>query len=429
MTVRTLPALLTRNRILSKIGVMNVTKYFMLSMALVGFYTAQAQLKIGDNPNTIGNSSLLELESTDKALVIPRVANTAMISNPVNGMIIYDNSQHCLVVYENGSWTGCLQKASNSLNGNVSALSCGSATFAPAQAIRSQAYTGTLTLNYSGGDGGFYKGQSVTSTGVTGLSASIVGGGFALGNGSLTFNVSGTPVTSGTASFSISLGGQTCNISINVEGDWVKAVLSASLSSYNAASAGDWVPVTAAEYNSILSSITGTSIGGIDDTYLARSPFSSSSWGGANHAFAVNASHPNIHTTSSGYMVAFSGIVASNISDGLSGMTVYIGLSQTGPLSQVGGTLPAVSTTAATPTRVYYVLKEPSTSFLAGYLGAKNTSTTSKTTLVSTNVTDPPSGSSHDIFWSTTGNLFGLTAGNRFYQPTIQCIMSNSRPW
>jgi len=66
-------------------------KHILLFLMLVGFLS-YAQVKIGDNPTNVGASSALELESTNKALVVTRVANTVLIVNPVNGMIIKDNS-------------------------------------------------------------------------------------------------------------------------------------------------------------------------------------------------------------------------------------------------------------------------------------------------------------------------------------------------
>ena len=82
-------------------------KLLLLALVVLSM-TLQAQVKIGDNPTTIGASSLLELESTNKGVVLPRVANTAAITTPVNGMMIYDISSNCAKVYENGVWSVCL---------------------------------------------------------------------------------------------------------------------------------------------------------------------------------------------------------------------------------------------------------------------------------------------------------------------------------
>ena len=66
-------------------------------------------------------------------------------------------------------------------------------------------------------NGGLHNGQTVTSTGVTGLTALLTAGSFAIGADSLTYDISGTPATSGLASFALNIGGQTCNLTIPVD--------------------------------------------------------------------------------------------------------------------------------------------------------------------------------------------------------------------
>ena len=75
----------------------------------------------------------------------------------------------------------------------------------------------TATLTYSGGNGKTYLTKSHTSTGVTGLSATLLAGTLANGEGTLVYTISGTPTTSGTATFAIVLGGKTCSIDLKVE--------------------------------------------------------------------------------------------------------------------------------------------------------------------------------------------------------------------
>jgi uncharacterized protein (TIGR02145 family) len=75
----------------------------------------------------------------------------------------------------------------------------------------------TATLTYTGGNGKTYLTKSHTSTGVTGLSATLLAGTLANGEGALVYNISGTPTSSGTANFSIALGGKTCSINVSVE--------------------------------------------------------------------------------------------------------------------------------------------------------------------------------------------------------------------
>ena len=67
-----------------------------------------------------------------------------------------------------------------------------------------------LVATYGSGDGGSYAVQSVNSTGVLGLTATLSAGTLAAGSGDVTYVISGTPSSSGTASFAITLGGQSC---------------------------------------------------------------------------------------------------------------------------------------------------------------------------------------------------------------------------
>ncbi|WP_298115580.1 hypothetical protein [Flavobacterium sp.] len=81
-----------------------IISILVLSISLVSY----GQVKIGDNPTTINPSSALEVESTNKALLITRVDNTSLVTNPVNGMMVYDKSSQCIRSFENGKWSTCL---------------------------------------------------------------------------------------------------------------------------------------------------------------------------------------------------------------------------------------------------------------------------------------------------------------------------------
>ena len=100
--------------------------------------------------------------------------------------------------------------------GKVTSIDCGNAinnhTFTTLSSVNVQ-----LVVFYTGGNGGFYSGQTLTSTGVTGLTATLQSGYFVSGNGSLTYSISGIPSESGTASFQINIGGNTCMFSCDVK--------------------------------------------------------------------------------------------------------------------------------------------------------------------------------------------------------------------
>lgn len=286
--------------------------------ALAIFASTIAFSQVGIGTTSPHSSSILDLTASDKAMLLPRVANTAAIPSPINGMMIYDISSNCIKSYENGDWTSCLSStpptatvvvdcdtnafegsyingiamtASNKFSVTITNNSFTAATIAfqtsdlvlsgvtgisvasvsqasvnlnPGQSqlveytlsgtptstgtltgtwtklalncVKTVAVTnpaiasldcagatnnGTLTggtaasgvssvIAYTGGDGSAHSGQVVTSTGVTGLTATLAAGNFATGAGSLTYTITGTPSAGGTASFAINIGGQSC---------------------------------------------------------------------------------------------------------------------------------------------------------------------------------------------------------------------------
>jgi hypothetical protein len=64
---------------------------------------------------------------------------------------------------------------------------------------------------YTSSNTGVQNGQTVTSTGVTGLTATLAGSLIST-SGNFAYTISGTPTSSGTASFAISEGGQSCTL-------------------------------------------------------------------------------------------------------------------------------------------------------------------------------------------------------------------------
>jgi uncharacterized protein (TIGR02145 family) len=100
--------------------------------------------------------------------------------------------------------------------GTITALSCSTATNTGLLIQGVAATSVSSSVPYTGGNGGTYSTQTITSTGVTGLTATLTAGTFANGAGSLTYTISGTPVTIGTASFALSIGGKTCTLIRNI---------------------------------------------------------------------------------------------------------------------------------------------------------------------------------------------------------------------
>lgn len=96
---------------------------------------------------------------------------------------------------------------------NISTLIC---TVAPAVGTNGTAYTGTVTMAYTGGNGGSYDVSVASSTGVEGLTATLAAGTLANGAGNLVYTIAGTPTSAGTATFNLSLGGQSCTVTLAI---------------------------------------------------------------------------------------------------------------------------------------------------------------------------------------------------------------------
>jgi uncharacterized protein (TIGR02145 family) len=111
----------------------------------------------------------------------------------------------------------CVKDADNTNNqpiqGSIQSIDCGGATNNGTLTANSPANGVSSLIVYTGGNGGSFNAQTINSTGVTGLTATLSAGSLANGNGTLTYTLSGTPASSGTATFEINIGGKTCAIS------------------------------------------------------------------------------------------------------------------------------------------------------------------------------------------------------------------------
>ncbi|MGB1295556.1 MAG: hypothetical protein ACPG6V_08750 [Flavobacteriales bacterium] len=79
-----------------------MNKVLLVSMSLVTLSLANAQVGIGTlNPHS---SSILDIESTQKGFLPPRVASTNLITDPAEGLVVYDESDNCLNVWNDSEW-------------------------------------------------------------------------------------------------------------------------------------------------------------------------------------------------------------------------------------------------------------------------------------------------------------------------------------
>jgi hypothetical protein len=182
----------------------------IFALILAGFLLP-ASLRCQTEP-----SALFEVQSTDKGFLPPRLtqAQREGIAAPATGLLVYNTTAGCLEINQ-GSPAAPDWRPMN-CSGTLGSLHCAAATVS-GSLTQGQAATGVaVAVPYSGGNGGTYGELTLSSAGVTGLTATLSGGSFAQGSGSLIFTISGIPATAGTATFALSLGGQSCSLAISV---------------------------------------------------------------------------------------------------------------------------------------------------------------------------------------------------------------------
>jgi trimeric autotransporter adhesin len=207
-----------------------ITKFTLLVFAIGTSVTVKAQVKFGNSPTTINANSLLELEATNKGLLLPRIALTvttaaAPLSAHVAGMTVYNTATVSDVTpgyyYNDGAKWVKLGASSNSWNitGNAGTVSgthfLGTTDNVPLSFRVNNINAGKINNPLNNAFFGIYSGNAITTgtsnsglgsysmfsntsgTGNTAVgiysmfSNTIASNNTAIGNASLQFNVNG----------------------------------------------------------------------------------------------------------------------------------------------------------------------------------------------------------------------------------------------
>ena len=198
---------------------MKTIKQLILGLAMCTGVTSFAQVGIGTT--TPDASAALEVKSTTKGFLLPRMTEVQMnaISNPAEGLMVYclDCNPKGVYFYNGSSYTNI----SNSSSMPSANLSCSNASI-NGTVTEGQVVSGTIIIiPYAEGNGMDYPEAVYNSTGVTGLTATLasgtlVNGAGGLATGDLILNVTGTPSGSGVASFEINGGISTSSCTVNL---------------------------------------------------------------------------------------------------------------------------------------------------------------------------------------------------------------------
>jgi len=197
-----------------------------------------SQTAIGGN--TPDGSAMLDVQSNNRGVLFPRMTTTERngINNgaPAMGLIIFNITTQCLEINlgtTTASWQSIICPTPV-----VGALNCAETTLTGNLIPNAAASGVSVSVPYTGGNGIAYEGQTVNSTGVTGLMATLAPGTLASGAGSFSYTISGTPSGGGNANFALDIAGKTCTLSVSLCGAYVASGVWKAFSCYNLGAVG-----------------------------------------------------------------------------------------------------------------------------------------------------------------------------------------------
>lgn len=93
---------------------------------LISFQVSYSQVKIGTAATAPDSSALLELESNNKGFLTPRLTTEERnaISNPANGLLVYDTDLKMFYYYESNHWVAVGDATSALVFNNISSRTC-----------------------------------------------------------------------------------------------------------------------------------------------------------------------------------------------------------------------------------------------------------------------------------------------------------------
>ena len=134
--------------------------------------------------------------------------------------------------------------------------------------------------------------------------------------------------------------------------DNVRPALSTSITAYDNAAENSWVSVTQAEYNNLLTTVSGSAKYGSSESYMLTTP--NNQWTGG---YMVGGNPNPAKVPPSNYIIAWSVKTGVSASSALNSK-LKVSASQTSGYADYGSALPDIGTIPAN-TRVFFVLKKP----------------------------------------------------------------------
>ena len=196
---------------------------------LLFLFTTPFFSQVGIGTTNPDSSSILHLESSDKGLLIPRVSNTNSITNPVDGLMVFDTTENCIKVYSSGTWN-CLSAGSGQSNSEI-VSDCNTngfeGNYVSSHALSNTYFSLTVTNNAFSTANFNVASSDLTLSGVSGVSVgtvSLTAGGGSISSVSINsgeskliyYQIHGTPASQGTLTGSWSKLGLSCSATVQV---------------------------------------------------------------------------------------------------------------------------------------------------------------------------------------------------------------------
>ncbi len=143
-------------------------------LIFAGFNSSFGQVGIGTSSPS--NAAKLELNSTTKGVLFPRMTNVQMlaITSPVQGLQVYNTNANCMYYYDGQRWMSTLNSISTFADaGDVVQLDNLKVRFSTSGNRSLQISTVSGSITVSGSTYNLYAQSSVGSTGGTGAESGI----------------------------------------------------------------------------------------------------------------------------------------------------------------------------------------------------------------------------------------------------------------
>ena len=175
-------------------------KFSIVILAFLVCFSVEAQVvqKIGNNSMTIDPSAVLELESTTKGFLPPRLTDAQLnaIPSPALGLFVYNTTSSVLQYFNGIRWISLIDAANSAL---VTGYTCSTASAGTINVgVPVTGVTQTITAMVT--KPGTYN---ITTTAVNGLTFTGSGKYTAVGSQDIILSASGTAVVDGTFNYAV----------------------------------------------------------------------------------------------------------------------------------------------------------------------------------------------------------------------------------